>query len=296
MPSAASQKCHHRAFMVSRRGLSFKRAAWAQVWAATIGLGGLGCAKGDVQVSNDNHRDSAVADSARDTASPPDKNQPQNNDAGVCTPPKPPQGSCDPLTNDGCGSDQKCTALLTTSSTLALGCASKGDKNENDDCSQIMADDGSQTGDDCGDGLACFQWTGESSKCHRLCSRSACTSVCADGWVCKLRLPGIDSYYACGASCKPLDQSGCDSDQGCYLTDSGPTCDPAGQTAVGDECDPTKDNDCVPGSTCITGLSNGNRCLAFCSTSGGDPSCGTTCNKVPVSDAVMSQPNVGVCR
>ena len=80
------------------------------------------------------------------------------------------------------------------------------------------------------------------------------------------------------------------------MASSGPTCAESGKKAIGEECDSSKVNDCVAGSTCITGLSDGNRCLAFCSTTGGSSSCGTSCIKVPVDDAIMSEADVGYCR
>lgn len=254
---------------------------------AAVALGGLGCASG--QVTPEERRDAAGPDAAPDNSS--DTNQRSDS---TCTPFVPPGGSCNPLTNDGCSSDKKCTALRAGDS-LSLGCGSRGDKSENDEC-QPVPETGPQTGDNCGSGLACFNWAGESPKCHKLCVHSGCSRDCAEGWACNRRLPGIDSYWSCGVSCRPLEQSGCPSNEGCYVASGGPVCAEAGKKAVGEECDSSKVNDCEAGSTCITGLSNGNRCLAFCSTSGGSPSCGTTCIKIPVDDAVMSQPNVGYCR
>jgi hypothetical protein len=274
-----------------RRSVAPRRNPRAGVLAtAVIALGALACANSQVWSATEKS-DAARQDGAPDSLS--DKGL--GSDSTSCTEPKPPAGSCDPLTNQGCPSDKKCTALRDDK-TLSLGCGSKGDKHENDDC-QPTLDTGTQTGDDCGDGLACFNWTDEPSpKCHKICARSGCASGCAEGWTCSRGLPGISGYWSCTAACKPLDQSGCQSGQGCYVASNGPGCAEAGSKATGDECDPSKVNDCEAGSTCITGLSNGNRCLAFCSTSGVEPKCSGTCNKMPVEDAVMSQPNVGYCR
>jgi hypothetical protein len=262
--------------------------------AVAFGIYLLGCASGQVAPPAEK-LDAAGKDTAPGSSS--DTNR--KDDGSTCTPFVPPAGSCDPLTNDGCPSDQKCTALRD-GNTLSLGCGNRsdsgtGEKGENDDC-QPVPDTGRQTGDDCGNGLACFNWAGESPKCHRLCAHSGCSRDCADGWACNRQLPGIEGYWSCGVSCRPLDQTGCQPDEGCYVASSGPTCAQAGSKATGEECDPSKVNDCVAGSTCITGLSNGNRCLAFCSTSGGSPGCSTTCIKMPVDDALMSESDVGYCR
>ena len=279
---------HLRETMGPHRGPRTRALGLPLGWVVAVGLGALGCASGQVEAPVE-RPDDAGADSAPSGSG----DASQRNDSS-CKPFVPPAGSCDPLTNDGCRSDEKCTALRE-GDTLSLRCGSKGDKGENDDC-QPVPETGPQTGDDCGDGLACFNWAGESPKCHRLCAPSGCSRGCSDGWACSRRLPGIDSYRSCGASCRPLDQSGCQSGEGCYVASSGPVCAQAGNKRVGEDCDSSKVNDCEGGSTCITGLGEGNRCLAFCSTGGGSPSCDTTCIKVPVEDAVMSQADVGYCR
>ena len=53
-------------------------------------------------------------------------------------------GACDPFTNSGCSSGQKCTALQQTNGTLALGCGSVGSKSEGETCTQT-ASGGPQT-------------------------------------------------------------------------------------------------------------------------------------------------------
>jgi hypothetical protein len=260
---------------------------------AALGLCIMGCASADV----------ATPGPQPDAATTPDATKPgdqaNRNDAPT-TPDSGPVGPCDPFSGAGCPSDEKCTALYDDSK-LALGCGSKeGDKSEGDECAPTP-ESGTQTGDDCGDGLACFNLKGEPYKCHRICPTSGTAHACPTGRICSLTFPsfpGLAGYGFCEPSCKPLEQSGCASGEACYLSAKGAGCKAAGSAKIGDTCDPSKLNDCEPGSTCVTGLSNGNRCLAFCSTSGGSPSCsgGVACSKVPVDDVFMSEPNVGYCR
>ncbi len=280
----------HRLALASWAGLS-------RTWVVAAGLGMLGlcfgCANAEVRPP-ETRDDAAVKGTDPDATSPSDKNQ--ANDGQTTTDNKP-GGACDPFSNSGCSSGQKCTALRNGGS-LSLGCGSKGDKSEGDVCTPEMPND-VQTGDDCGDALACFVFENETqATCRRLCPTSGTAHACPTGSVCSIGLPGLTSYASCGPSCTPLEQSGCASGQACYLTPAGAFCKTEGSIAVGNDCPGKAPNECKGGSTCVTGLSSGNKCLAFCSTSGGSPSCpgGTTCTKVPVDDVFMSEPDVGTCR
>lgn len=252
-------------------------------------LASLGCANAEVRPPTP-PPSGADAGAAKDAT--PNTDQPGKDGAPAeALPPDP----CDPFTNSGCPSDQKCTALLQ-GNAMALGCGAKGTKAEGATCSPTTTGD-QQTGDDCGDGLACFRLQNETDfTCRRTCPITGTAHACPTGSICSVRVPGLSSYGFCGPSCKPLEQTGCASGQACYLTSIGATCNNAGSTQAGDSC--SQASDCKPGTTCITGLSNGNRCLAFCSTAGSSPSCsgGSTCTKVPIDDVFMSEPSVGYCR
>jgi hypothetical protein len=179
-------------------------------------------------------------------------------------------GSCDPLTNSGCGSGQKCTALQSNGQ-LALGCDAVGSKKEGDTCSQTT-DNGVQTGDDCASGLACFATQAGSATCHRMCTPTGTGNVCPSTEICSLAAPGLDTIEFCRATttCAPLTQTGCTSTQACYFSSTGAICAQEGSGKPGDAC--ANANDCAKGSTCIVGASA--ICSSFCSVSG---SGGTTC-------------------
>lgn len=208
-------------------------------------------------------------------------------------------GVCDPFSNSGCDSDKKCTALLSPEdgkNVLALGCGDrKGSKSEGESCTQD-APSGTQTGDDCADGLACFA-AGGGATCHRICPTSGTAHACPSSSICSLR---VDSMTAvglafCQPSCKPLEQTGCQSGEACYSINLGDVCYPAGSVSPGDKCSITAPNDCASGSTCITNGSTG-VCSSYCSMAAdGTPRCsdGKTCTPLPGN---LSEPNAGYCK
>ncbi len=188
-------------------------------------------------------------------------------------------GVCDPIANTGCGSGEKCAALLRNG-VMGLACAAQGDKQEGDTCSQTVTADG-QTGDDCGPGLACFKVQGESAtSCRHFCPLAGSTCGCSSNQLCSLVVPGLTGYAFCRAiaTCQPLDQTGCGDGEGCYFSTSacytGPLCAKAGSKKPGESC--AASNECEKGSTCLV-LGSGGTCTAFCSTeSGGTPGCSGT--------------------
>lgn len=269
-----------------------RRVVLPAAWLTAFGIGLLGCANAEVS-THEPIRDASAKDAPADGTGPDEKAQ--NNDGPADTGPA---GACTPFSNAGCPSDKKCTALQYGSS-LALGCGEKGDKSEGDECATVSSNE-EPAGDDCGNGLACLLLDSDNTpKCRRLCPTSGTANACPTGQVCILQLPGLVGYLFCRPSCKPLEQTGCDADkqEACYLSNVGAKCmvHPDNPTKIGDSC--STSSECEPGSTCLT-FSSGNKCLAFCSTDGGSPSCpsGMTCAKVPVDDVFMSEPNVGTCK
>jgi hypothetical protein len=289
----------HVATKHARRVLSNSPTpSWVGLWQAWVGAAGLGllvsfgCANAEVRPNTET--DAAAKDTAPDSPNPGDTYQKTD---GQPPPDNKPEGLCDPFSNSGCTSSQKCTALQN-GGNLELGCGSKGDKSEGDACTPQWTDS-VQTGDDCGSALTCFMFNGEANAiCRRLCPTAGNANACPKGSICSVGLPGMTDYASCGPSCKPLEQSGCAAAQACYLTPTGAVCKDEGSIAVGGDCPAKAPNECKRESTCVTGVRNGNKCLAFCSTSGGAPECpsGTTCTKIPVDDVFMSESNVGTCR
>jgi hypothetical protein len=260
------------------------------------GLGLAGCASGTVVNVNP---DTSASDAGekKDGGSPNDQNSKNDGPAADAL-----YGACDPFTNSGCASGEKCTALQQSSGKLALGCDSKGSKGEGQDCSQTVTG-GSQTSDDCNSGLACFSTTGAQATCHRICPTSGSANACPTGELCSLAVDGLDSLAFCQpvTPCQPLEQSGCGSEEGCYFLASGgytgPLCLKKGSKKPGIAC--ALANECEPGSNCLM-LGSSGTCSSFCSTTDGDtPSCtgsatgGTICDPLGGSS---SEPNLGICR
>jgi hypothetical protein len=200
-------------------------------------------------------------------------------------------GPCDPFTNAGCAVGQKCAALQN-GSVLNLSCGGKGGKNEGETCSPA------QTGDDCGDQLACFKLTADPSyTCHLICPTDGSANACPGTETCSLVVNGLNGLAFCqpSISCQPLEQTGCpSSNQACYYGTKGAICAPIGTVPPGSGC--VNANDCAKGSTCITVGGIGS-CSSFCSTAtGGTPSCSGSSTGGTICLALAGEPNLGSCR
>ena len=255
----------------------------------------LGCA--NAKVGDIGTHDAAVNDTA-DTASLGTQDSTgtiSHDDAGevVYTP-------CNPFTNSGCSSGQKCAAYRSGSS-LSLACGDKGNKAENDSCTPTPTAD-AQTGDDCGDGLSCFN-VGGSTICRRMCPATG-TNTCPSGEACSMTVTGFAELKFCAenvsppppTSCLPLEQSGCAKGEACYYAATGSLCYKAGTAQPGAECHAAYD--CIAGATCVT-VNGSTTCHSLCSTAtGGTPGCsdtsasGTFC----AAFASGSEANLGFCR
>jgi hypothetical protein len=257
-----------------------------------LGYQVFGCAKatvGNVGPNDDGGTgDAALQSDGRDTSNPNGKKDGTGSDALY--------DPCDPFTNSGCSNSQKCAALRN-GSALALGCGSKGSKAEGETCTPVMPGT-LQTGDDCGDRLACFSVGSETSAtCRRICPIVGTANACPSSETCSVKVGTFaDStglaFCQATTACLPLEQTGCPTNQGCYYADKvGAICAPAGAKNPGDTC--SNANDCVKGSTCLT-LGSTGTCFSFCSTSnsGTCPS-GMTCSALGGSS---DEANLGSCR
>lgn len=259
--------------------------------ATALGCQVLACAS--AKVSNEGPRqdggtgDTASAADGRDS-SPNGKNDAVPSDA-LYSP-------CDPFSNAGCSSGQKCSALQS-GDRLGLGCASKGEKSEGESCAPVPST-GRQTGDDCGDGLACFALPGPNPACHRICPTGGTTDTCPGTETCSLVVSGLAGLAFCqaSASCQALDQTGCSAvnQEACYYGTKGAVCALAGSVQPGGSC--IKANECAKGSTCLIVGSSG-ICSSFCSTaSGGTPSCSGASTGGTICSVLPGEANLGSCR
>ncbi len=172
-----------------------------------------------------------------------------------------PAGACNPLTQSGCASGNKCTWIQVADSPETLGrvgCVANGTVAAGGTCTQGAV--GDQTGfDNCQAGLVCI-----SNVCQDICGFDGSPAApCADGYHCtryaNLFANGSDDPVAgaCTLGCDPItqlrsDDTPCPASQGCYLltssTETIGVCAGAGslghgQTITGS----TFANSCLPG-------------------------------------------------
>ena len=195
------------------------------------------------------HLDTADLDTARlDTTEPADSMGPQ--DAGSACVQEAPLGAvCNPYCQVGCDAAANCTVSINT-----IACVSPGSAGLDAACS---------TSADCQIGFACVPVDGpESGRCLAFCGSDA---DCAPDQSCGVTLSLLDEMAVslCTTStplktCDLLTQEGCAPQQGCYATEAGWTCLPAGSTGVGGACQ--LHSECTPGGGCVDG-----QCRAVCS-------------------------------
>jgi hypothetical protein len=213
-------------------------------------------------------------------------------DAGgdaACVPPPPlctpQQGTalCDPVCQDGCGCNQKCSSntagTLTCNMPLALGTRAVGQSCD------IQAPGTTQQTDSCAAGLVCVADSCQGQSCYRFCvtDQDCPNSTCsrdAGGGVKICDVPFV--------TCDPLPGQPSDcpaTGQGCYLSSTMAdrtlcTSCPGGVVA---NAGCTLSRDCLPGLVCVDATNiNDFRCRRVCSLQGGGGGCnnGLTCRSV----------------
>lgn len=226
-------------------------------------------------------------------------------------PPDAMPGPCDPVTQTGCVTGQKCTYIQGTSNHT--GCATDGTTPIGGSCTSAGVDD-------CVGGSYC-----QGGECVAICSTSPDT--CGSSAQCQLYANTFDdrtNVGLCVSVCNPLDVTSCGSGEMCALVISSgiATCQPVGGTSTSGAsncaanpgtqgCDCMYLNACNPGYGCllVNDPSNptGNVCAFFCDpTQGGaGPSCSSatgggsnfSCRQLMTfyTDATNVDPAVGLC-
>jgi len=248
--------------------------------------------------------------------------------------PDQPLTECDPFAEDtGCADDEKCSVAIypidDMTNAVMFGCVprSLGEKGADVLCGRFGSDatpddttDMVRT-DDCAEGTFCWI-DGALNRCQPLCGDDRVE--CETSEYCGI-LNSEPRFGTCQLAddCDPVYQTGCDSDEGCYLVSNtmgdllgscfefGP---PDGGTgAPGDDC--MFINDCAPGSQCFPeyfpdgGASEAVSCKTLCNSDttvdGGVPTDGgpsgecetaDTCTAIPLDEGsamVLTPP--GVC-
>ena len=163
-----------------------------------------------------------------------------------------PTPSCNAIKQEGCGEGEKCAY---PNDAKKASCVPAGEKAIGEECSGVG---------DCKDGT-CLSLNDTGNYCYKFCG----TKIHCDNAQCielsnsPFKVCEIDVEYE---TCQLLAQDCSNASHGCYVTDKGAVCLPAGTAGTGDDCESV--GDCAPGNVCIN-----SRCLALCNVNDEDP-CG----------------------
>ena len=201
--------------------------------------------------------------------------------ASFCVP-----GACD-LVEQDCMNGQACGFAQVDGKTQRT-CGPAGTGMEGAECTNAA----------CAAGLACVILAqGQPAVCLRYCNTNA---DCSAPDLCNQAIApqGTNERpLVCApppAACDVLAQDCADQSQGCFLTNNGPACLPAGTAAVGEPCQNTR---CVKGATCVTLQDAGTECATLCGFPNTEPTCQTgTCAQLSTQSGPVLDGGVGVCR
>lgn len=161
---------------------------------------------------------------------------------------------CNYILNEGCAEDEKCG--FPSSGSTKAECTPAGEKLIGDECSGIG---------DCKEGT-CISLNDTGYLCYGFCKTMAhCENMtdCLELKNSPYKVCELDVEYE---SCNMLGQDCTKAGQGCYVTDDGAVCLPAGTAQVDEDCESV--SDCAPGAICIN-----TRCKKICDKTEDNP-CG----------------------
>jgi len=231
-----------------------------------------------------------------DTGTRPDTSVPT--DSGTDAMVDLPVDQCDPF-GDDCGADEKCTFVIWNpdsesgeDNTVFYGCVSNdtGTKGEDVICDRLVEVTPGNPDDvflvpDCAQGLFCWTTLDDSfERCRPMCGLEGAPD-CERGAEFCLTLNSDPPLLTCNplSGCDPVDQSGCDTAEGCYVVGAGagdigsrcfeePVADDAGVPPPGRGDDCMFINSCRPGHQCNGdiladgGTSDTTICHEYCET------------------------------
>lgn len=202
--------------------------------------------------------------------------------------PTAPPDACDPLTNTGCPSDQKCSVRVESETPFVttVTCVPAGYVSEGGQCG--FGAPGQAGFDDCVGTTFCLD--------------GVCTAICADepgGCADPDRactpyggVFGDAGLGLCTPRCDPTAAQSCAGDQGCYvrLGTGEAACSEAGDRGQDQVCSAL--NACAAGLGCVLLAPEGedNLCTAFC-----DPATGATASGGTCADALGGQALLPSC-
>jgi len=134
---------------------------------------------------------------------------------------------------------------------------------------------------ECPVGGSCFNDGAGGTVCYPFCSPTH--PICPDNGICAYGIQGGPTdLMLCTAAddCDGVDNTGCDSGEGCYVvTATGNLCLTPGTAVAGEACNSL--NDCAPGFACMGSTAPGS-CMPLCHLADGDADCdpGETCTNI----------------
>ncbi len=166
-------------------------------------------------------------------------------------------GPCDVVSQNCPTSTDRCNYVGLADGGVTRACVPAGTLAEGAPC----------TTDTCARGLVCV-----GGSCAKYCYQTTnCTG--AGQCISSVTIPGtVEVPLTCVTlmTCDPLLQNCPTTTDGCYLTQSGPSCLPGGTAANGASC---ASANCVKGSICLGASQAAGVCHQFCNKDGGMPSC-----------------------
>ena len=155
----------------------------------------------------------------------------------------PNEGPCDISDPGSCGAGMACQfTRASEGAPIMTGCFPAGTGTDGAACDPMMTQ--------CAEGFGCSQFE---TLCRRFCCSNADCNPAATGQICNIfddtgpagRMAGI---CLLPDSCNPVDGSGCDAGESCYVNGAENLCSTTGTVATGESCASAR---CLPGNVCL---------------------------------------------
>jgi len=217
---------------------------------------------------------------------------PSNNDDDNADETGDSMNACDPTSQVGCTTDEKCTAILSGGEVIYACVADSGTLNPSAPCT-ASHEDGI---DGCAAGTVCLEDEGGNGICSLLCE----TNGDCEQADC-LRARESDIPY-CAADCSPFG-SFCPAPTQCRRNGNRFSCSFIGLADVGGDGSPcaiSQDGGCAPGLVCVPGAlvpncGSDNCCVGLCDVGDSDPCASpSTCNAI-LTGAAPGFEDIGAC-
>jgi len=200
-------------------------------------------------------------------------------------------GGCD-LVDQDCSGGQAC-GYSVVNNVVGRACIAPGNRKKGESCGQSVGN--------CATGLICAGLQTGGASCRQFCEKD---TDCGTDEACAfmISVQGSDerplTCVVTADACDVLLQNCPVATDGCYLTQSGAQCLPAGTATVGQPCDAT--TLCEKGASCIStsaGPTPTFECARLCGFPSSAPTCPAgTCQQLASPSGPLLDGGVGACR